>query len=295
MKHFVRLGAVALASLTMLLAVAGCGDDSEPTATPTVPAPSPTAIASLEPLCFATEMYALEYIVAVVGTDKVPTAFDAINQGGCQFQFPVDRITIELSGPDATQTAVVELSAPTSEVSFPLAADTDVPLIDVGLPDGLYDRTVRASDAQSGQGGTILGFEPVILARDPDSVTGQLLRARSRWDRSRITSYTYIARWQCFCIQEYVAEVEVRIESGQSTSTSFVDSSFEGEVPDPERFGTVENLFSHIAEAVAGEAARIDVEFHPETGYPTEVFIDQDERMADEEMGFTVTSLTVTN
>ncbi len=295
MKHRIRLGAAVLASLTMLIAVGGCGDDAEPTALPSIPGTSPTASVSLEPVCFATEAYALEYIVAVVGRDKAPTAFDAVNQGGCEFQFPVDRITIELLGTEATQTAVVALSAPTTEVRFPLAADTDGPLVDAGLPEGLYERTVTASDAQSGRGGLIPGFEPVILVRDPDSVTARLLRARSRWDRSRITSYTYSAKWQCFCIQEYVADVEIRVVNGQVTGTTFVDSSVGGDVPDPERFGTVENLFSYIAGAVAGEAARIEVEYHPETGYPAEVFIDRDERLADEEMGFTVSSLTVTN
>ena len=205
----------------------------------------------------------------------------------------MDRITIELLGTEGTQTAVVELSAPTSEVQFPLAADTDGPLVDAGLPEGRYERTVTASDSQSGQGGLIPGFEPVILVTAPDSANAQLLRAQSRWDRSNVTSYTYKARWQCFCIQEYVAEVEVQVENGQVTATNFVDSSISGDVPDPERFGTVENLFSHVAEAVAGEAARITAEYHPETGYPTEVFIDRDERIADEESGFTVTSLTV--
>ena len=292
MERRIQLGTAVLGLLTMLLVVGGCGDDAEPTAVPSVPGRSPTASVSLEPLCFATEAYALEHIVTVIGRDKVPTAFDAVNQGGCEFQFPVDRITIELLGTEATQTAFVELTAPTSEVRFPLAADTGVPVVDAGLPEGLYERTVTASDAQSGRGGLIPGFEPVILVRDLDSVNAGLLRARSRWDRSRITSYTYNAKWQCFCIREYLADVEVRVENGEVTGTTFVDSSIGGEVPDPERFGTVENLFSHIAEAVASEAARIDAEYHPETGYPSDVFIDRDERLADEEMGFTVTSLT---
>ena len=295
MKRRFGLGVAVLASLSMALAVSGCDDDAESTTVPAAPETSPTASLSLEPLCFATEAYSLEHLVAVIGRDVVPTAFDAVNQGGCEFRFPVDRITIQLLGAEATQTAVVELSAPTSEVRFPLDSGADRPLVDAGLPEGLYERAVTAADVQSGRGGLVPGFEPVILVRDPDSVTGRLLRARSRWERSRITSYTYSARWQCFCVQEYVAEVEVRVANGRVTGTAFVEPSTAGDVPDSERFGTVENLFSHIEEAVAGEAARIDVEYHVDTGYPSQVFIDRDERLADEEEGFTVTSLTVTN
>lgn len=78
----------------------------EPTAVPAVvpaaPLASPTASLSFDPLCFATEAYALEFLVTVIGPDEVPTAFDSVNQSGYEFQFSVDRITIEPSGVDAT-------------------------------------------------------------------------------------------------------------------------------------------------------------------------------------------------
>ena len=276
-----------------MLVAGGCGDDAEPTAVPAAPPTSPPSNVALDPLCFATEAYSLEHLVVVMGQDPVPTAFDAVNQGGCEFRFPVDRVTVELSGGDSDFIARIELSAPTTEVKFPLPRPTmGMP---ASVPDGLYQRTVTVSDSQSGNGGVIQEFDPVILVRDPDSVTAKVLRAGSRWDRSRITSYMYRANWQCFCVQEYVADVDVQVANGQVAGTAFVDSALGSDVPDPQRFGTVENLFFHIEDAIAREAARIDVEFDPELGYPARVFIDYDERVADEEQGFTVTSLTATN
>ena len=127
---------------------------------------------------------------------------------------------------------------------------------------------------------------------DPDSPVAHLLRAQSRWERSGITSYTYRAARQCFCPQEYVAQVEVQVVNRQVTDTTFVDPDHTGDVPDPQRFGTISNLFSFVQDAIEQDSHSINAVYHPELGYPTEVFVDYDRRMADEEQGFTVSALT---
>ena len=82
-------------------------------------------------------------------------------------------------------------------------------------------------------------------------------------------------------------------ESGSAASPS-CSAGFTGEVPDPERFGPVGELFEFLQNAIGRDAARIDATFHPELGYPVEVFVDFDELLADEELGFTVRSLSAT-
>lgn len=143
------------------------------------------------------------------------------------------------------------MSAPTGEVRSQLPSDPDGPIVDTGLPAGLYQRTATASDSRSRRGGLISGFEPVILVPNPDSVTARLLRAQRHWNHSRITSYTYRANWQWLCVQQYVADVDVQVANGQVTGTAFVDSALSGDMPDSQRFGTVGNLFFHIEDAIA--------------------------------------------
>ena len=262
-----------------------------PTLTPTAP-PSPTPDLALDPQCFATEAYSLEHLVAVIGQDTVPTAFDAVNRGGCQFRFPITQITVELSGEEANQTAVIPLAIPTNEIEFPLPSTLTAPLIDPALPAGRYERTVIAATGdRSGPTAVIPGFEPVILVGEPESLVAKLLRAQSRWERSGITSYTYRAAWNCFCVREYIAQVDVQVVNGQVTKTAFAEPGFTGDVPDPQRFGTVANLFSFIEDAIARNAFHINARFHPDLGYPTETFVDYDELLADEEQGFTVLTM----
>ena len=290
---------LALFAVTGWLVVAACGSDptpattftSTPTSTPTVVV-SPTPDLSVEPVCFATEAYALEYPVAVIGRDPVPTEFDAVNRGGCQFEFPVAQITVTLTGEDGSQTAVIPLDAPANDVEFPLSSSMDVPVIEPKLPPGRYERTVAASTASGEPTPLISGFEPVILVDEPNSLLARLLRAESRWERSSIRSYTYRASWQCFCLQEYVAQVDVRVVNDQVVDVKFAEPGFSGEVPEPERFGLIGDRFDFIRDAIEQEAPRIDVEFHPELGYPQTTFVDFNERIADEEQGFTILTLS---
>ena len=49
---------------------------------------------------------------------------------------------------------------------------------------------------------------------DGESPQAQLILAKSRWERSGITSYTYTTAQQCFCPQDYVAPVVVDVRDG---------------------------------------------------------------------------------
>ena len=281
--------AVALAALTIVVLTA-CGG-SRAAATPTLP---PTTDLSLDPQCFATEAYALEHLAVVIGEDRVPTAFDAINSGGCSFRFPIAQLTVELTGESNSQTATITFPMPMSDIAFPLPPALDVPLIDSALPPGRYERTVTAAAASRGPEAILSGFEPVILVREPNSLTAQLLKAQSRWERNGASSYRYQAAWTCFCPREYTAFVDVSVVDGRVTQVSFAEAGFTGDVPDPERFGPVGELFEFLQDAIGRDAARIDATFHPELGYPVEVFVDFDELLADEELGFMVRSLSAT-
>jgi hypothetical protein len=53
-------------------------------------------------------------------------------------------------------------------------------------------------------------------------------------------------------------------------------------------YQTVEDLFAVLADAYDRGAASVRASYDAETGQPTEFFIDYDEQIADEEVGFTV-------
>ena len=80
----------------------------------------------------------------------------------------------------------------------------------------------------------------------------------------------------------------VAVRGGVVTSVEFAGEEFTVVPPLPERFVPVEELFALLQDAVRRNAARIEVSYDERYGYPTELFIDYDERMADEETRFVI-------
>ena len=82
---------------------------------------------------------------------------------------------------------------------------------------------------------------------------------------------------------------------GKVTSVAFADpAAGSREVPDPQRFRTVEGLFDFLDEALDANAVRVDAEFHMELGYPLSGYVDRSAMIADEEMGFSAAELMPT-
>ena len=81
------------------------------------------------------------------------------------------------------------------------------------------------------------------------------------------------------------------MDGGKVTTVSLAAPNV-GTIPAPERFVPIEGLFALIQNAITQNAARIEVSYDETYGYPAELFIDYDERMADEEDRFTINSFT---
>ncbi len=274
---------------------------SAPTATPrpATPTPLPTATPTEEPpdepeaLCITTEAYANEYLMAVIGQHAVPTAYDAINGGGCDFPIAVHAVRIELTGDGDPRPFEVRLPQPARYLGIPFD-DLDVPLVDADLADGRYARRVAAlawvrnSEVEM----EIPGFEDVFLVRDIDSQQAHLFRNRGIWERRGLVNYDYTGAWVCVtCDEFYVATAAVSVRDGAVTSVSSADPNI-AVIPVPDRFIPIAGLFDLLQTAVDQGAHNIDVNYDDEYSYPTFFFINYDDEVEDEERGFTVRSFT---
>jgi len=129
------------------------------------------------------------------------------------------------------------------------------------------------------------------LGFDVDSLR-ELEQAQARWERSAIPpNYLYAVERICYCPAESIGPVWVFVARREAQTWTYV----EGGMPVPPSlqrlFPTVEGAFAILREAYAGHAYQVRVTFDPHLGYPTEFWIDYDERMADEELGMRVTRI----
>ncbi len=138
---------------------------------------------------------------------------------------------------------------------------------------------------------TVVAPAVTPTANAPDSAQAALLQAQERWEHSSIAYYSYTGAWTCFCPEEYRADTQITVDGGKVTTVSSAAPNV-GTIPAPERFLVIEGLFALIQNAITQNAARIEVSYDETYGYPAELFIDYDERMAEEEDRFTISSFT---
>jgi len=124
------------------------------------------------------------------------------------------------------------------------------------------------------------GFDFEIVSFEMGSAERVALsQARDRWNAAGLSDYTYTYRPQCFCVP---SAIEVTVVNGAVQSHLVLEGELFGE------FLSIEDLFGFIDDALARQPFSIDVEYDGSLGYPRSVWVDYEQNMADEEMGYTV-------
>jgi hypothetical protein len=130
-----------------------------------------------------------------------------------------------------------------------------------------------------------------VLGTD-DGRRESLQDARRLWAAQGPADYRLTVRRGCFCGQEAIGPALLRVVDGAVVTRIYLESGD----PVPEAwarfFPDVEGLFEVVEDAIERNADHLRVTYHPVYGYPSEVFIDYEERTADEELGLTVLGFT---
>jgi hypothetical protein len=119
----------------------------------------------------------------------------------------------------------------------------------------------------------------------PTTPENDLADYRTLWEAQRLTDYTFDVVKNCYCLGR--ADVRVTVQGGVITGVTELASEV---ARDPETFRTIDGLFDLVQDAYDRDAHEVQVDFDPDRGYPTRIWIDYVEMMMDEEMGFTLLS-----
>jgi hypothetical protein len=116
----------------------------------------------------------------------------------------------------------------------------------------------------------------------------ELLPNLRTWRAERPALYQFTYHRVCFCAG--TEPVIISVDGDSVTHVSLV--SGEGPPPAlPSEYPTIDGLFEQLIEWRERDPHRERMEFHDRLGYPTDVFFDFREHVADEEMGFRITDL----
>ena len=109
-----------------------------------------------------------------------------------------------------------------------------------------------------------------------------------KWVASNIKNYDYTLQITCFCIREYT--LPKRIEVRGNNIVSVEDKPFENEDNSPYR--TIDGFFEYILEQQQLNPAEEKIEYDTEFGFPSYIFFDISEMIADDEILFTLSDFT---
>ena len=127
---------------------------------------------------------------------------------------------------------------------------------------------------------------PSVVPPADVTVGDELALARALWADANMEDYEMTITRSCFCPPEWRGPYTVTVEEGEVASVIYEATPVGvGEPP------TVEGLFELLETAYAEGAVRVDVSYHEDWGYPMSLYIDKEEMMADEEIGYEVPEL----
>ena len=134
-----------------------------------------------------------------------------------------------------------------------------------------------------------------VLGLGSDKRERALAEARARWRAQGPARYEFEFSRICFCLLGG-QPMTVTVRDGAVVAVVPVEPLPEGyPAPRVQDHYTVEQLFARIADAIERDAHRLSATYHPSLGYPTSVFIDYEENVADEEFGWSATNLRPTS
>jgi len=127
---------------------------------------------------------------------------------------------------------------------------------------------------------------------NPNASTSTQLKAnRQLWNQQKLTNYRFTFSRSCFCVPKAIQPVVITVRNGRVASITAVNNNEPVDAELFQQYNTVPKLFGIIEDAINRKAANITVKYDPKFGYPTQINIDYDQQMADEELYLTISNL----
>lgn len=135
----------------------------------------------------------------------------------------------------------------------------------------------------------LLFFTLIILAckKDQTEPPNEFLVNKNKWEALNINSYSFTLQISCFCTEETLLPKNVKVVNNKITLVN--ETPFDHQ----DHWGvmTITQFFDEIENAEREGVFMLSVEYDKDKGFPTSIYIDREEMIADEEIGYTVTNL----
>ncbi|MGA9383004.1 MAG: DUF6174 domain-containing protein [Phormidium sp.] len=135
----------------------------------------------------------------------------------------------------------------------------------------------------------ILAERNLQMSESP--ISEEFRKNQELWVKQKLKNYRYILRVSCFCPPDMTQPVIIDVRSGKTssitpeTNRNIVNKEFF------QKYDSIDKLFEIIRSALAENAYKVDAKYHPTLGYPTQISIDYNKLISDDEIFLTINKL----
>jgi len=116
---------------------------------------------------------------------------------------------------------------------------------------------------------------------------------QQRWQQANIKHYSYTFQRICFCPRDYTAAILTEVKNNKVISAKLKSNNQPLDEKLKDNKQTITYFFTKIQDAINKKAHAITIKYNEQYGYPESIFVDYDQRIADEELNLSAKNLVV--
>ncbi len=128
----------------------------------------------------------------------------------------------------------------------------------------------------------VLLFSGCNSSNNESELQAELNTAKAMWNQQDINDYQITTQRSCLCIVK--GDVVNIVEQGQMSSAFYAGNGRNLTTEELAEQKTIDEFFAVIQQAIDVEASSLVVSYHATFGYPTQISIDYDQLVADDEI-----------
>lgn len=138
----------------------------------------------------------------------------------------------------------------------------------------------------------VLGIASLVAgcSTSPFDLSASAVRDhRAAWEALGLTDYEFDVHRQCECSADWVRPARVVVRGGRVVEATYADSGQPAAAS--MTYPTIDELFDMIEEAIRLEAPGLWVSYDPRLEYPTDISINYQEQVVDDEISISAKNL----
>ena len=137
-------------------------------------------------------------------------------------------------------------------------------------------------------------IKSINIFENKPKINNEYILNKKKWDNHDIRNYSFTFNWSCFCTQEYVKLVNIKVMNNEIFNIIDVESQKTINKNLFNNYKTINQLFDFISNEYENSDS-VNVKYNEKFGYPINGYFDRIKLAIDDEMAFNISDFKIDN